>query len=92
MSADKPPNTTRLYYANVNGLAYGPRGGDFAEACCTVKKAHIDLLGIGETKLDTKWRNVAASCVKAARRVFSFSRVVLSRQKTNQRATPIHLH
>jgi hypothetical protein len=40
--------------------------------------AHIDILGLAETKLDTHKRNVIATCVKAARRVFPFSRVVMS--------------
>jgi hypothetical protein len=78
MSAHKPSNTTRLYFANVNGLSYGPQGGDFADVCSTMATSHIDLLGLVETKLDSRLPQVVATCKRAARAVFSFSRVVLS--------------
>lgn len=78
MSAHKPSNTTRLYFANVNGLSYGPQGGDLADVCSTMATSHIDLLGLVETKLDSRLPQVVATCKRAARAVFSFSRVVLS--------------
>ena len=78
MADHKPENTTRMYFVNVNGLRVGPQGGDFLDACATMHTAHIDILGLAETKLDTHKRNVLTTCAKAARRVFSFSRVVMS--------------
>ena len=78
MSPHKPPNITRLYFVNVNGLRYGPQGGDFADICSTMASSHIDLLGLVETKLDTRLSYVVDTCSRAARAVFPFSRVVLS--------------
>lgn len=78
MSPHKPPNITRLYFVNVNGLRYGPQGGDFANICSKMASSHIDLLGLVETKLDTRLSYVVATCCRAARAVFPFSRVVLS--------------
>jgi exonuclease III len=53
-----------MYFVNVNGLRFGPRGGDFSEVCATMHTAHIDILGLAETKLDTHKRNVIATYVK----------------------------
>ena len=53
MADHKPENTTRMYFVNVNGLRFGPQGGDFLDACATMHTAHIDILGLAETKLDT---------------------------------------
>jgi hypothetical protein len=78
LPAHKPPNTTRVYFANVNGLQYGAQGGDFATICNTMHSSHIDILGLVETKLDSNLPYVMASCTRAARRTFRFSRVVLS--------------
>jgi hypothetical protein len=78
MTPNKPPNTTRMFFANVNGLRFGPQGGDFIDLCAQMDISHIDLLGIAETKLDTQNGIVAATCAKAARRIFSFSRVVMA--------------
>jgi hypothetical protein len=53
LPAHKPSNTTRLYFANVNGLQYGAQGGDLATTCNTMHNSHIDILGLVETKLDS---------------------------------------
>ena len=78
MPDDKPPNTTRMFFVNVNGLRFGPQGGEFLEVCAQMHSAHIDMLGLAETKLDTQKREVVATCTRAARRTFPFSRVVMS--------------
>jgi len=49
----KPPNTTRVYFINVNGISYGATGGDFATIGKTAADHGIDILGIAETHLDT---------------------------------------
>jgi hypothetical protein len=49
----KPPNTTGMYFQNVNGLHFIPSGGDFTDTCAKKHEANIDILGIAETKLDT---------------------------------------
>ena len=78
MSSDKPPNTTRVYFVNINGLPFHPStSGGFEEACNTMATSHIDILGIAETKLDTNYRNVYFTCLRAARRAFRHSRVCL---------------
>ena len=46
MADHKPENTTRMYFVNVNGLRFGPQGGDFLDACATMHTAHIDILGL----------------------------------------------
>jgi hypothetical protein len=78
MFTNKPPNTTRMFFVNVNGLQFGALGGEFTDVCFQMNEANIDILGLAETKLDTQKRNVVATCPHAARRIFSFSRILLS--------------
>jgi hypothetical protein len=78
MPHHKTENTTRMYFVNVNGLRFGPQGGDSLDACASMHTAHIDILEVAETKLDTHKRNVLTTCANAARRVFSFPRVFMS--------------
>jgi hypothetical protein len=33
LTGAKQPNTTRMYFVNVNGLRLCPSGGDFSELC-----------------------------------------------------------
>jgi hypothetical protein len=61
MADHKTENTTRMYFINVNGLQFGPQGGDFLDACGTIHTVHIDILGLAETKLDTVQRLHAGS-------------------------------
>jgi hypothetical protein len=78
MSTNKPSNTTRMFFVNVHGLQFGSLGGEFIEVCFQMDEANIDILGLAETKLDSQKRNVVATCAHAARRIFSFSQILLS--------------
>jgi hypothetical protein len=40
--------------------------------------AHIDILGLAESKLDSHKRNILTTCAEVARRLFSFFRIVMS--------------
>lgn len=63
----KPPNTTRIYFVNVNGISFGSLGGDFSAICTAVKEHGIDILGVAETKLDTHHPRVPTILRRAAR-------------------------
>jgi hypothetical protein len=67
-----------MFFVNVNGLQFGSLGGEFTEVCFQMNEANIDILGLAETKLDSQKRNVVATCAHAARRIFSFWRIILS--------------
>jgi hypothetical protein len=57
MFTNKPSNTTRIFFVNVNGLQFGSLGGEFTEVCSQMNEANIDILGLAESKLDTQKRN-----------------------------------
>jgi hypothetical protein len=78
MYTNKPPNPTRIFFVYVNGLQFGSLGGEFTDLCFQMNEANIDVLSIAETKLDTQKRIVVATCAHAARRILSFSRILLS--------------
>jgi hypothetical protein len=42
-----------VYFINVNGIAYGTTGGDFATIGKAAHDHGIDILGIPKTHLDT---------------------------------------
>jgi hypothetical protein len=48
----KPPNTTRVYFINLNGIAYETNGGNFATIGKAANDHGIDILSIAETLLD----------------------------------------
>ncbi|KAG7367974.1 endonuclease/exonuclease/phosphatase family protein [Nitzschia inconspicua] len=78
LATPKPPEHTRLYFVNANGLHHGALGGDFAEVCQTMSEEHIDIMGIAETHLDTRHPNLVRTCAKAARRTFTHSRICMA--------------
>jgi hypothetical protein len=61
MFTNKPPNTTRVFFVNVNGLQFGSLGDEFTDVCFQMNEANIDILSLAETKLDTQKRNVVAT-------------------------------
>ncbi|KAG7367962.1 hypothetical protein IV203_030705 [Nitzschia inconspicua] len=83
----KPPEHTRLYFVNANGLHHGALGGEFAEACETASEEHIDIMGIAETHLNTKYPNLVQACAKAARRTFTHSRICMASSRRTYNAS-----
>lgn len=82
----KPPNTTRVYFINTNGIRFGATGGEFREICNTMHTDNIDVLGIVETKLDTHHPGVRYSCQQTARQVFRHVRVDMSSSNIRYKA------
>jgi hypothetical protein len=56
LQEDKPTNTTRLYFANVNGLNLTGDGGDLTDICNQMKTIEADIICLAETHLDTLYR------------------------------------
>jgi hypothetical protein len=54
--------STRVYFVNANGIRYGAKGGEMNEVCARVLEGNIDIIGIAETKLDTKMACVIHTC------------------------------
>jgi hypothetical protein len=64
----KPPNTTQVYFINVNGITYESTGSDFATTGKAANDHGIDILSIAETHLDTTRFPVRETLGKAALR------------------------
>jgi hypothetical protein len=79
----KPPNTTRVYFINVNGITYGPTGGDFATIGKAAHDHGIDILGIAETHLDTTQFPVQDTLRKAALRNIDTTHIKLVTASSN---------
>jgi hypothetical protein len=50
MQQDKPPNTIRLYFQNINGINKN-NWSDWTEAARNIKQANIDIFGCPETNI-----------------------------------------
>ena len=76
----KPPNTTRIYGQNVNGIALDQLGGDFTNLCSIVRESQIDIAGFSEHKLDTTKFLVQQICHNTVKETFpgSASKLVLA--------------
>jgi exonuclease III len=72
-----------MYFVNVNGLRLGPSGGDFSDLCTNMEEAHIDILGLAETKLNTCHQSFVSTYAAASRRTFKFSQVVFASSAVN---------
>jgi hypothetical protein len=69
----KASGSTRVYFVNANGIRYGARGGKMNEVCARVLEGNIDIIGIAETKLDTKMACVVHTCHQSVRGYFDTS-------------------
>jgi hypothetical protein len=70
--------STRIYFVNANGIGYGTRGGEMSEVCARVLEGNIDIIGIAETKLDTKMACVIHTCHQSERRHFDNSKLIMA--------------
>jgi hypothetical protein len=70
--------STREYFVNANGIRYGAKGGEMNEVCARVLEGNIDIIGIAETKLDTKMACVIHTCHQSVRRHFDNSKLILA--------------
>jgi hypothetical protein len=70
--------STRIYFVNANGIRYGARGGDMNEVCARVLEGNIDIIGITETKLDTKMPCVVHTCHQSVRGYFDNSKLIMA--------------
>ncbi|KAG7344320.1 hypothetical protein IV203_022328 [Nitzschia inconspicua] len=87
LATPKPPEHTRLYFVNANGLLHGALGGEFAEVCETMSEQHIDIMGIAESHLDTRFPNLVQTCAAAARRTFTHSRICMASSRRTYNAS-----
>jgi len=78
LPTSKPPNTTRIYFININGITFSPTFSEFHDIASTTKDHGIDILGIAETKLDTMQRRVIGPLRGTARRALGTSHVRLT--------------
>ena len=65
------PNTTRLYFINLNGLNLQKKSVKFRDLCEELRKSDIDLFAAAEHNLDTNKFAVRQSLQDIARRSFT---------------------
>ena len=53
MQEDKPPNTTRIYFQNLNGLKWNTNGGTWPVICQAMAGIHADIACFSEINQDT---------------------------------------
>jgi hypothetical protein len=70
--------STRVYFVNANSIRYGARGGEMNEVCTRVLEGNINIIGIADTKLDTKMACVIHSCHQSVRRHFDNSKLIIA--------------
>jgi hypothetical protein len=73
-SLDKPPNTFRLYYQNINGINLGDRRGDLASFLTTFSELQCDVVGLCKIKLDMSKYKVRQTISSAIRHQFKSAR------------------
>jgi hypothetical protein len=79
--------STRIYFVNANGIRYGAGGGEMNEVCTRVLEGNIDIIGIAETKLDTKMACVVHTCHQSVRCHFDNSNLVMASSTRSYRST-----
>jgi hypothetical protein len=70
--------STRVYFVNANGIRFGAKGGEMHEVCARVLEGNIDIIGIAETKLDTKMACVVHTCHQSVRGYFHNSKLIMA--------------
>jgi len=53
LQEDKPPNTTRMYFHNLNGLKWDTHGGTWPVICQAMAGIHADIACFSEVNQDT---------------------------------------
>jgi hypothetical protein len=71
-------SSTRINFVNANGIWYGARGGEMNKVCARVLEGNIDIIGIAETKLDTKMACVIHTCHQSVRHHFDNSKLIMA--------------
>ena len=74
---DKPPEITRMYCINLNGIALDKRGGKFDTVCRCIKEVQADIFSGQEHKLDTTQSNVRTIIYNTARQHWERQRIVM---------------
>jgi exonuclease III len=74
LNEDKPDNTTRLYFQNVNGVKWDKDGGTWPVICDMVTATQIDILCLSELNLDINQHHINSKMRQIERRFFAHSR------------------
>jgi hypothetical protein len=53
LAEEKPPDTYRLYFQNVNGLRLANNGLDILDFYCQMKSIDADIIGANEINVDS---------------------------------------
>ena len=71
----KPPNTTRLYFQNLNGVTLDTHGGTWSHVCENSAATQIDMLLFSELNKDTTQHFVQYNMMKVCKKHFKTSRL-----------------
>ena len=81
MTDTHTPETTRLYFQNLNGLRWDNQGGKWPYVCEVISSIQVDIACFAETNTNTNNYTVRKSMETITQQHFSQSRLILASSK-----------
>ena len=76
-----PPDTTRIYFQNLNGIQWDKEGGKWPYVCEVIAGINVDIACFAEINTDTNNYNVRRKMEMIATRQFQQCQLILSTSK-----------